>query len=87
MVVKRWSEGTFSGFFNITDEKQAFFASTVDALNGSSGGPIISSNGFVVSLVGKGVVTPLGAYTEDEGYYLLGPQCAFFKSIRDSLGI
>ncbi|MGZ6480197.1 MAG: S1 family peptidase [Bdellovibrionales bacterium] len=91
-VVKRWSQGIFLGYLNFTDEKQAQFASTVDSISGSSGGPIVTADGVVVSLINKAKSNPGNSYAGDEAsdkmaYQTLGPRCAFFKSIRESLGL
>lgn len=49
---KRWSQGVFVGLFN--DEKNGmiknFIGSSVDSLEGQSGGPILNSTGEAVSI-------------------------------------
>ncbi len=58
LVIKRWSQGIYTGSLR-TDERgdentMYFYGSTVDALTGNSGGPILNARGEVVAVAKAG---------------------------------
>jgi len=90
-VVKRWSQGINLGDWNYPGISSPLLASTIDDLEGLSGGPILDQRGLVVSLVRKGAKAEGNAYTGSEGpfqlkYQTLGPNSSQMKQLGANLG-
>ena len=92
VVTKRWSQGIYTGRLR-TDERHDentmyFYASTVDALTGNSGGPILNSRGEIVAVAKGGASLAANSWrysgNETEGkldWQSYSVPCEYLKTI------
>lgn len=90
-ILKRWSRGLFVGYRH--DDQRRYQATTVDALKGNSGGPILTSDGTLVGValqVSDRIKTDGFRYDGNETpghleWHLLGTRCDDLLSLPEHL--
>lgn len=90
LVTKRWSQGVFIDYMTLSKQKYIQVISSVDSLVGSSGGPVFTADGTVVSFFNQSATQSGHAYdgsddVNEKNYHSVGPHCEFFKDLRESL--